>query len=99
MAVPVENAPVSPLTRLSAFVEARLVLLEIAGLVAIFLYSVLPNLANHPAITDDEVWVLSASYKLAEEGVFGSDMFRGFYNADKHYFFNMPLHHFVVAGV
>ncbi len=65
---------------------------------AIFLLSVLPNLANHPTFVDDEAWVLSASYKLAEEGVFGSDIFNGFYNADNVYLFNMPAHHFAVAG-
>ncbi|MGE0056486.1 MAG: ArnT family glycosyltransferase [Dehalococcoidia bacterium] len=88
--------------RAIAYVEERRVLVEVVALTAaivIFLISVMPNLANHPAVTDDEIWVLSASYKLANEGVFGSDMFAGFYNADKHYFFNMPLHHFVVAGV
>ena len=66
---------------------------------AILLASVLPNLANHPTLTDDEAWVMSASYKLATEGVFGSDMFQGFYGAESHYFFNMPGHHFVVAAV
>lgn len=70
----------------------------VAAAAAIFLISVLPNLANHPTVTDDEAWVMSASYKLAQEGVFGSDMFRGFYNADRHYFFNMPGHHFAVAA-
>ncbi len=69
-----------------------------AAAVLILLLSVLPNLANHPTLTDDEAWVMSASYKLATQGVFGSDMFRGFYNADQHYFFNMPGHHFVVAA-
>ncbi len=80
---------------------ARLLVLEAAVLVvavAVFLVSVLPNLANHPAVTDDEVWVLSSAFKLAEEGVFGSDMFAGFYHADSHYYFNMPAHHFLVAG-
>src|SRR5712691_655877 len=64
----------------------------------IFLVSVLPNLADHPAITDDEVWVMSASFKLASDGVFGSEMFRGFFNADQHYFFNLPAHHVAVAA-
>src|SRR5947209_8357258 len=64
----------------------------------VFLISVLPNLANHPAVTDDEVWVMSASYKLARAGVFGSDIFRGFYHADRTYFFNLPAHHFAIAG-
>jgi 4-amino-4-deoxy-L-arabinose transferase-like glycosyltransferase len=79
----------------------RRILLEAGVLTAstlVFLVSVLPNLANHPAVTDDEVWVMSASYKLARSGVFGSDMFRGFYHADQTYFFNLPAHHFAVAA-
>src|SRR5471032_3299118 len=44
------------------------------------------------------MWVFSGAYKLAAHGVFGSDMFAGFFNADSHYFFNMPGHHFVLAG-
>ena len=88
-------------TRLVAFAQARRLLLEAAVLtiaVVIFLASVLPNLANHPAITDDEMWVFSSAYKIATEGVFGADMFAGFYNADERYYFNMPGQHFAVAA-
>ena len=70
----------------------------LAGAVLVFLVSVLPNLANHPPLTDDEAWVMSASFKLARDGVFGSDMFAGFFNADQHYFFNMPGHHVAIAA-
>jgi 4-amino-4-deoxy-L-arabinose transferase-like glycosyltransferase len=82
-------------------IEAHRLLGEVAIVgvaVAILLVSVVPNLADHPVPTDDEVWVMSAAYKLAEEGVFGSDMFAGFFHADERYFFNMPLHHFAVAA-
>ena len=82
--LPRTTLPTDTFDRAIAFVEERRLLVEvlvIAGALVIFLASVLPNLANHPAITDDEIWVLSASYKLAEEGIFGSDMFAGFYNA------------------
>ncbi|HXH20540.1 MAG TPA: hypothetical protein VNN10_00830 [Dehalococcoidia bacterium] len=96
-----EALPLSASSRLRALAAGRTVLLEAAALaaaVAVFLASVVPNLANHPTLTDDEAWVMSASYKLAREGIFGSDMFRGFYNAERHYFFNMPAHHFAVAA-
>jgi 4-amino-4-deoxy-L-arabinose transferase-like glycosyltransferase len=69
----------------------------ISGL-ALLLFT-LPNLANHPVPTDDEIWILSASHKLATEGVFGTDLFTGFYNAEDVYLFNMPLHHLVLAAV
>ena len=87
--------------RLRELAASRRLLIEVAALsvaTAILLASILPNLANHPTLTDDEAWVMSAAYKLASQGVFGSDMFRGFYYADQHYFFNMPGHNFVVAA-
>jgi membrane protein DedA with SNARE-associated domain len=94
------DAPPSSLERVRALAASRTAALEALALalaVAIILASVLPNLANHPTLTDDEAWVMSASYKLAHEGVFGTDMFRDFYGADRHYFFNMPGYHFAVA--
>jgi 4-amino-4-deoxy-L-arabinose transferase-like glycosyltransferase len=88
-------------TRLVSFVQAHGLLIEAGALglsVFILLASVLPNLTNHPTLTDDEMWVLSSAYKLAQDGVFGSDMFAGFFNADQHYFFNMPAHHIAIAA-
>ena len=73
--------------------------LFLAGAIAAFLVFTLPNLANYPPPTDDEIWVLSSSYKLATQGVFGTDLFKGFWDADKYYLWNMPLHHIVLAGV
>lgn len=87
--------------RLSALIQTRHLLVESAAVglsVVILLISVLPNLANHPTITDDEMWVFSSAYKLATEGVFGTDMFAGFFNADRHYYFNMPAHHVAIAA-
>ncbi|MPZ48797.1 MAG: hypothetical protein GEU75_05695 [Dehalococcoidia bacterium] len=68
-------------------------------LVLIYLATVLPNLANDPIVGGDEGWIISASAKLAGQGVFGSDLFAGFYDAEDHYYFNLPLHHIVLAGV
>ena len=85
----------------SARLQQHRTLIEVIGLavaVLVFLVSVLPNLTNHPPLTDDEAWVMSASFKLARDGVFGSDMFAGFFNADSHYFFNMPGHHVAIAA-
>jgi 4-amino-4-deoxy-L-arabinose transferase-like glycosyltransferase len=96
------DGPISSrLTRLTGFAQSRRLAIEVGALtlaVLILLVSTLPNLANHPTITDDEMWVFSASYKLAEEGVFGSDMFAGFFHADQRYFFNMPGHHLAIAA-
>jgi hypothetical protein len=48
--------------------------------------------------------VLSASHQWATTGVFGSELYRGFYHADRHYFIALPVYHalqaltFVVFG-
>jgi hypothetical protein len=57
-----------------------------------------PYLANFPPVSADEVWIMSASYKVATQGILGSDLFVGFHGSDKHYFLNLPVHHFVQAA-
>jgi 4-amino-4-deoxy-L-arabinose transferase-like glycosyltransferase len=47
---------------------------------------------RYPPISRDEIWVLSASFKLAETGTLGSDMFRGFHGADEHFFIALPVY-------
>ena len=72
--------------------------LFLAAAVIAFLGFTLPDLGNFPGVTDDEIWILNASHKLATEHVFGSDPFTGFWRAEEIYLFNMPLHHFVLAA-
>lgn len=57
----------------------------------------LSQLANFPRLHGDESGIMAPAYKLAREGVYGSDMYRGFYQADQHYLFTLPFHHFVLA--
>lgn len=57
------------------------------------------NLGNFPGISSDDAWIMSASHKLASEGTFGSDMFRGFANAESHYFIALPVYHLLQAGL
>jgi hypothetical protein len=94
-------SPISLPQKLS-FAGLKVLYLEVGAVMAaglLLLLFTLPNLANHPVPTDDEIWILSASHKLATEGVFGSDLFAGFYDAEDVYLFNMPLHHIVLAAV
>jgi 4-amino-4-deoxy-L-arabinose transferase-like glycosyltransferase len=79
--------------------EAAVPVFVLAALALLYLVTVLPNIGNDPIVGGDEGWIMSASAKLAETGVFGSDLFAGFYGADEHYFFNLPLHHLILAGV
>lgn len=57
----------------------------------------LSNLTVVPRVYEDEPWQASTGYKLATEGVFGSDMFAGFYNMDKRYYGYLPLHPILLA--
>lgn len=87
--------------RVLALANARPLLWEaslLGAACAVFLVSVLPNLASHPTVTDDEMWVFSSAYQLAREGVFGTEMFAGFYNAEERYYWNMPAQHFAIAA-
>lgn len=68
------------------------------ALAAVYLATTLPHLADDPIVGGDEGWIISASARLAEDGVFGSGLFRGFYGAEDHYYFNLPLHHLVLAA-
>lgn len=77
----------------------RWYLVALAALAALYLATVLPHLGDDPIVGGDEGWIISASAKLAETGVFGSGLFRSFYGADHHYYFNLPLHHLLLAGV
>lgn len=55
------------------------------------------DLANYRPLSGDDGWILSASYKLATDGVFGSDMYAGFFDADRHYFIALPGQHVLQA--
>jgi len=71
----------------------------LAGLLLAFLVIMLPGLDAAPAAHDDEAWQASTGWKLATEGVFGSDMFAGFHGMDRHYYGYMPVHSFALAGM
>ena len=79
--------------------SAAIPLLALPALAGLYLLTVVPNLGDDPIVGGDEGWIMSAAARLAEDGVFGSGPFAGFYGAEDHYFFNLPLHHLVVAGV
>ncbi len=59
----------------------------------------LRHLTAVPPVYEDEPWQASTGWKLAEEGVFGSDIFAGFYGMEEHYYGYMPVHPFLLAVV
>ena len=65
----------------------------------IFLTTGVRQLDAVPRVYEDEPWQASTAYKLATSGVFGSDLFAGFYNMNQRYYGFMPLHPLLLAGV
>src|SRR5262245_20473885 len=59
----------------------------------------LNHLADFPPVGQDEPWIAAAPYKLATQGVYGSDLFAGYYGTDRHNFEHMPLYPLLEAVV
>jgi hypothetical protein len=62
-------------------------------LTCFFLVAATTDLHNFRPVSADEVTIMAVSHKLATEGVLGSDLETGFFNADQHFFVNLPAHH------
>lgn len=65
---------------------------------ALYLIVSLRHLQVTPKVYEDEPWQASAGWKLATQGVFGSDMFSGFYGMESHVYAFMPLHPMLLAA-
>lgn len=55
------------------------------------------NLDNYRPVTNDEVELIAVGYKLATQGVLGSDLYAGFFGAERHFFITLPLQHVLEA--
>ncbi len=71
----------------------------VAALLLFYWLVSLHSLDVTPPVYEDEPWQASTGWKLATEGVFGSDMFAGHYNMDQRYYDFMPLHPAALALV
>ncbi len=69
------------------------------AVLGIFLVTGLRHLDSVPQVYEDEPWQASTAYKLVTSGVFGSDLFAGFYHMDQRYYGFMPLHPLLMAAV
>ena len=69
----------------------------LSGCILFYLGVSLRNLEIIPAVYEDEPWQASTGWKLATQGVFGSDMFAGFYGMEAHYYGYMPIHPLLLA--
>ena len=65
----------------------------------LFLALSLDHLGVFPAVGEDEPWIAAAPYKLATQGVYGSDLFAGYYGVDRHNYQHLPLYPLLQAGL
>jgi 4-amino-4-deoxy-L-arabinose transferase-like glycosyltransferase len=56
------------------------------------------NLANFRPVSNDEVELMEVGHQLATRGVLGSDMYAGFFGAEQHHLWTLPVQHFVDAA-
>jgi hypothetical protein len=77
----------------------RSTLVAIALVLAFVLFNLHVPLATAPQVYEDEPWQASTAFKLETQGVFGSDLFAGFFHMDQRYYGFMPLHPLLEAGL
>src|SRR5512140_572670 len=70
----------------------------LAVLAAVFLLSTLPYLQDFPLMTADQTGIAAPAWKLARTGVYGNDMYTGFFRAEELNYEYMPLHPLLVAA-
>jgi 4-amino-4-deoxy-L-arabinose transferase-like glycosyltransferase len=68
------------------------------GLLA-YLFVSLDRLAVFPAVGQDEPWIAAAPYKLATQGILGSDLFAGYYGMERHHYEQMPVFPLVQGAI
>jgi len=61
-------------------------------LCALYLLGALPYLTNYPLIDWAQPMIAAPAAKLATQGVYGSDMFTGFYHAEERNYDHLPLY-------
>jgi 4-amino-4-deoxy-L-arabinose transferase-like glycosyltransferase len=72
--------------------------LALAGVLA-YLAATVPRLDVFPPVGEDEPWIAAAPYKLATEGVLGSDLFAGYYGMERHHYAHMPVYPLAQAAI
>jgi 4-amino-4-deoxy-L-arabinose transferase-like glycosyltransferase len=78
----------------------RVVVLLVAGAaLVVYLSLCLVRLEVVPAVGDDEGWIASSSFKLATEGVYGSDLLTGYFGSEHHTFHHLPLYPLLQAAL
>ena len=78
--------------RLIDWVRSRWVSLAFAILVCWYGLATLPYLADFPILDWAQNGIAAPAYKLATTGVYGNDLFTGFYHTETYNYEYMPLY-------
>src|SRR5262245_45103646 len=81
-----------PNKSVASTVENTRVKLLLAIAVAVYFVSTVTYLDRFPLIGQDEPWIAAPAYKLATQGVLGSDIFAGFHGMERHHLVHMPVY-------
>jgi 4-amino-4-deoxy-L-arabinose transferase-like glycosyltransferase len=73
------------------------VTLVLAVLVGGYALATLPYLDRFPLVGRDEAQIAAAAYKLAHDGVYGQDLYTGYYRSERYVYEFMPLHPLLLA--
>jgi 4-amino-4-deoxy-L-arabinose transferase-like glycosyltransferase len=68
------------------------------ALLAVYVFLSIDGLSRDPLVHGDEMWNAAPAYKLATEGVYGSDLFAGYYEAERWTYQFMPLLQLLLAA-
>ncbi len=79
-------------------VASRAYAAMLTGLLLLFLGVSIVNIDRVPPVFEDEPWQASTGWKIARDGVFGSDMFAGYHGMERHYYGYMPVHPLLLAA-
>ena len=63
-----------------------------------FARAAIVDLSNFRPVSNDEGELMEVSYTLAHQGVLGSPMYAGFFGADTHHLWTLPVQHAVDAA-
>ena len=67
------------------------------GLTVVFAAVAGRDLGKFRPVSSDDIEIMAVSYKLAEQGVLGSDLQTGFFHAEDHHFLTLPVQHVLQA--
>jgi 4-amino-4-deoxy-L-arabinose transferase-like glycosyltransferase len=80
-----------------AWLSQRSTIIIVAALICWYSAATLPYLGNFPLIGRDEAQIAAPAYKLASQGVYGQDLYTGYYRSEHYVYEFLPIHPLLLA--